>query len=73
MYQKGVSQKQCLEISGGRQMVEEKQSSLPVMKTPKSQLRAEQSLTKKDWILPKNIFQTQGQRGHNEIIGGAIL
>lgn len=56
MYQKGVSQKQCLEISGGRQMVEEKQSSLPVMKTPKSQLRAEQSLTKKDWILPKNIF-----------------
>ena len=49
-------------------------SSPPCMKTPKSQLIAEQTLTKKHWNLLKKISYIQRQRrSHNEMVGGMQL
>ena len=54
-------------------MVEKKNlSSLPLMKTPKSQLTAEQPSTK-DCNLPKKILHIQRQRkSHSKTVGGVL-
>ena len=54
-------------------MVEYKDGlSLPLVRTPESQLAARQSLTGREWNSPKKISHIQRQRrSHNEMVGEA--
>ena len=55
------------------EMVEKKDLSIPpLMKTPKSQLTAEQPFMKKDFDIPEKIFYTQRQRSYNEMSREAL-
>ena len=46
--------------------------SLPLVRTPESQLAAGQSSTRRHWNSPKKIPHIQRQRrSHNEMVGGA--
>ena len=58
----------------GDKTVEQKDlSSPPLTKTQKSQLTAEQPLTKKDWDLPEETFYIQRQRrSYNKTVGGVL-
>ena len=59
---------------GLTKMAEQKDMlSLPLLRTPESQLTAEQSLTGRHWNSPKKIPYIQRQRtSHNETVGGAL-
>ena len=58
---------------GGTKMAEYKDVlSLPLARTPESQLAAGQSSTGRHWNSPKKIPHIQGQRrSHSEMVGGA--
>ena len=69
---KGLDSENALTLR--EKMVEQKDSSsLPLMKTPKLQLTAEQPSTKIGWKLPKKVPYPQRQRrSHIEMTGGVL-